>query len=76
MLRTESESASDSVRELLGAFDRLTEPDQREFLTEILRRTGGLEFPPLDEETLTRIAEESFLEYDAREAANALGRSE
>ena len=68
MLRTQSNSAIDSVRELLGAFDRLTETDQREFLVEILRRTGELEFPPLDDETLTRIADESFLEYDAREA--------
>jgi hypothetical protein len=27
--------------------------------------------PPLDEETINRIADESFLEYDAREAEDA-----
>jgi hypothetical protein len=52
----------------------MAEPDQREFLSEILRRIKDLESPPLDEETINRIADESFLEYDIREAADAQGR--
>jgi hypothetical protein len=69
----ESVSMSDPVRDLLGAFDRLTEHDQRDFLSEILRRTKDLELPPLDEETINQIADESFLEYDLTEAADAQG---
>jgi hypothetical protein len=30
--------------------------------------TSESEYPPLDDETLSRIADESFLEYDIREA--------
>jgi hypothetical protein len=30
-----------------------------------------LKYPPLDEETISRIADESFLEYDIREAVSA-----
>jgi hypothetical protein len=70
---TESVSMSEPVRHLLGAFDRLAECDRREFVSEILRRAGELEWPPLDEETIDRIADESFLEYDIREAADAHG---
>ncbi len=69
-----SVAISEPVRDLLGAFDRLAEPDQRDFLVEILRRTQDLELPPLDEETINRIADESFLEYDIREAADAQGQ--
>jgi hypothetical protein len=66
-------STSEPVRDLLGAFDRLTEPDQREFVSEVLRRTSGFEWPPLDDETINQIADEAFLEYDKREAADARG---
>jgi hypothetical protein len=59
------------LRELLDAFDRLDEPNKRDFLWEILRRTKDLELPPLDDETINRIADDSFLEYDIREAADA-----
>jgi hypothetical protein len=76
MVKIESEPISDSVRELLAAFERLTGRDQRDFLTEISRRADDLDLPPLDEETLNRIAAEAFLEYDAREAADAPSRSE
>jgi hypothetical protein len=67
---------NEPVRGLLEAFNLLTEPDRREFISEILRRTSDLEWPPLDDETISRIAGESFLEYDIREAADAHGRSE
>jgi hypothetical protein len=75
MATDNSQSLSGPVRDLLGAFERLTEDDQRDFFSEIMRRTKDLEWPPLDEETINRIADESFLEYDNREAADAQGRS-
>ena len=61
---------SESVQELLNTFDRLPQAEQLIALTEILKRAGGLEYPPLDDETLDRIAEERFLELDAEEVAN------
>jgi hypothetical protein len=67
-------SMSEPVRDLLGAFDRLTEREQQDFLSGILRRTKDMQLPPLDEETINRIADESFLEYDIREAADAQSR--
>lgn len=72
----DAESLSDPVRDLLHAFERLTEDDRRDFFAEIMRRTKDMEWPPLDGETISRIADESFLEYDIREAAGAQGRPE
>jgi hypothetical protein len=71
MVGTDSEMPSDAVRDLLRAFDGLTEDDQWDFLSEILRRTKDLQWSPLDEEATSRIADESFLEYNTREAADA-----
>jgi hypothetical protein len=75
MAGIDSDSLSGPVRDLLRAFDQLTDDDRRDFFSEIMRRTKDLEWPPLDEETINRIADESFLEYDNREAADAQGRS-
>jgi hypothetical protein len=75
MTGIDSDSLSAPIRDLLRAFDQLTDDDQWEFFSEIMRRTKDLEWPPLDEETINRIADESFLEYDNREAADAQGRS-
>lgn len=75
MATNDSRSLSGPVRDLLDAFDRLTKDDQRDFFSEIMRCTKDLEWPPLDEETINQIADESFLEYDIREAADAQGRS-
>jgi hypothetical protein len=60
----------DQVQSLIMAFDRLSEGQQREFAVEVLRRTRDLKWPPLDDETIDRIADESFIEYDLREAAD------
>jgi len=54
---------------LLIAFDRLRDDEKREALYEILQRTRDFELPPLDDEALAQIADQTFLEYDAREAA-------
>ncbi len=70
---SDNASMSEPVRDLLGAYQRLAECDQRDFLAELLRRTRAPECPPLDDETINRIADESFLEYDVREAADAPG---
>jgi hypothetical protein len=66
-------SMSEQVKHLISAFDRLTESDQCVFAAAVLRRTRDLSWPPLDDETIDRIADESFSEYDAREAADVQG---
>ncbi len=52
MATNDTQSLSGPVRDLLGAFDRLTEDDRRDFFSEIMRRTKDLEWPPLDEEAI------------------------
>jgi hypothetical protein len=59
-----------AVRELLNSFDRLPGAEQQEALSEILKRTQEFEYPPLDNETLAQIADETWQMYDADEAAN------
>ena len=61
---------SSAVQGLILAFDRLTPEEQHEATCEILRRARELDLPPLDDETIDRIAAETFREYDAREAAD------
>ncbi len=76
MPTNDPQSLSEPVQELLGAFERLTKDDQLDFFSEIMRRTTDLEWPPLDDEAIDRIADESFLEYDLREAADVQSRPE
>lgn len=59
------------VQTLVDAFDRLADEDRREVLSAILRRPRDLPYPPLDAESIDRTADESFLEYDRREAEDA-----
>ena len=59
---------SGAVQDLLLAFERLTDDERREAAAEILSRTRDPNLRPLDDETIDRIADESFREYDAREA--------
>ena len=61
------------VTHILESFDRLSEQERREALVALLRRAGTMDYGPLDDETLCRIADEAFLEYDRREAADAKG---
>ena len=70
---SDSADMIDQVQSLIMAFDRLSEGQQREFAVEVLRRTCDLKWPPLDDETIDRIADESFIEYDIREAADGPG---
>ena len=62
---------SKAVRGILDTFECLSVDEKREVAAKIRRRTRDMEYPPLDDETLARIADETFLEYDAREAADA-----
>ena len=59
---------STSVENILDSIERLSEPEKRELLSEIMRRTVSLDVPPLTDEELVLIAEESFLELDKRES--------
>ncbi len=62
---------STAVQGLLDAFDRLPEDDRRDAVIEILKRVGQMDYPPLSDEALAQIADESFQQYDADEAADA-----
>jgi hypothetical protein len=59
---------STSVENILDSIERLSDLEKRELLSEIMRRTVSLDIPPLTDEELVLIAEESFLELDKRES--------
>jgi hypothetical protein len=61
---------SSAVQALIDAFEQLTSQERSEAVDEILRRARYMDNPPLDDETIDRIADASFLEYDAREAVD------
>jgi len=56
-----------AVQSLLHAFDRRSKDEHREVASEILRRKLQLDYPPLNDETLSRPADETFLELNVRE---------
>jgi hypothetical protein len=62
---------STAVRSLLATFDALSEAEQQEAAAELLKRTAHLDYGPLPDEALVELAEQSFLEHDAREAEDA-----
>ncbi|MDR3618512.1 MAG: hypothetical protein P4L85_04110 [Paludisphaera borealis] len=64
---------SSDVQLVLDSFDRLATQEKREALAELLLRTREIEWPPLDDEAVDRIAAESFLEYDRDEANDGQG---
>jgi hypothetical protein len=55
------------VKELLNTFERLTDSERLELVSEILRRTAYMDFPPLSDEDLVLNAEELFLTLDEQE---------
>jgi hypothetical protein len=71
---------SEAVQEILRSIDRLPETERREAFSEILKRARDLDalspsdsaLPSLSEEDeeLVHLAELTFLELDAREAAD------
>jgi hypothetical protein len=58
------------VQELLNTFDRLTDSERLDLVSEVLKRTAYLDFPPLSDEDLALNAEGLFLELDEYEAVN------
>lgn len=57
-----------AVQELLNTFERLTDSERLDLVSEILKRTADLDFPPLSDEDLVLNAEGLFLELDGQEA--------
>jgi len=64
---------SHDLQLVLDSFDRLAEEEKREALTALLLRARSLEWPPLDDESIDRIADEAFLGCDRDEAKEADG---
>ncbi|MBE9034548.1 hypothetical protein [aff. Roholtiella sp. LEGE 12411] len=58
------------VQKLLKSFDQLTDSEQLELASEILKRVTHLDFPPLSNEDLVLTAEGLFLELDKQESAH------
>lgn len=59
-----------AVEEFLYTFDHLPEAQQREAVSEILRRVQRLTLDPMSDDELLLSAEGLFLELDRREDAN------
>ena len=62
---------TESVNELLNAFDALSDAERHVAAAEVLRRVLGDESGDVPEDGLTAAAEELFLELDEREKADA-----
>ncbi len=56
---------------LIATFGQLPHMEKQEVASAILRRTLQIEFPPVSDEELVLSAEETFLEFDRREAEDA-----
>jgi hypothetical protein len=52
------------VQDFLTTFDRLTDSEQLDLASEILKRTAYLDLPSLSDEDLVLNAEEIFLQLD------------
>jgi hypothetical protein len=62
---------TNAVKEVLQAFEALSDGEKQEAAAEVLRRALELESGPLPDEALLEAADELFRELDAREAADA-----
>jgi len=62
------------VQAILQSFEALPETDKRDLASEIVRRTLKSDQPPLSDEDLVSIAEETFLELDREESPVELPR--
>jgi len=56
------------AKHLLEDFQKLSDPEKRAVLAELLHAAQRLEYPAITEEELVSSANEVFLEYDRREA--------
>ncbi len=61
---------TDAVRQLIEAFDTLSDAEKHQASAELLRRAAEATSPELPDQALVEAAEELFLELDRREAAD------
>lgn len=61
---------TNAAQDLLQSFESLSDSDKREVAAEIVRRSLGLDYPPVSDEDLTRAADELFAELDRSEAGD------
>jgi hypothetical protein len=61
---------STAVQEMLDSFEQLPEPEQREFVSIILRRAVELEMLPPTDQEFTLFADDLFLQLDREEELN------
>jgi hypothetical protein len=59
-----------AVQQLIASFEQLTKPEKNEAVAEILRRSAPFSSPPIEDDEFLFVQEETFLELDAREAAD------
>ena len=55
------------AKQLIEEFETLSEPAKREVLTELLRLSRDLDYPPMSDGELTSAADAVFRTYDERE---------
>jgi hypothetical protein len=58
-----------SAQQVLTSFDALSESERHVVAAEILRRVPMFEYRPLDDETMTQLADDLFLALDKQEEA-------
>lgn len=61
---------STDSQHVIDSFNALPPIQQREVMTELLRKVSQWDSPPLSDDELIKLADETFLEMDRREAAN------
>lgn len=59
-----------AVVELIESFERLSDAERTEAVVEILRRSPNVVSPPIEDDEFLMVQVETFLELDAREAAD------
>jgi hypothetical protein len=55
------------AKKMIEEFEALPDPAKREVLTELLRVSRDIEYPPVSDGELLVAADAVFLEYDRRE---------
>lgn len=61
---------STDSQQLVARFDALPIVEQRAVMAELLSKAARWDNPPLTDDELARLADETFLELDRREAAD------
>ena len=64
-----------AVVELIESFERLSDAERTEAVVEILRRSPNVVSPPIEDDEFLMVQVETFLELDAREAADEVAQT-